>query len=322
MWQQIVSHDGPLLIRFTLIAVALLAALVIPLPQRFNPLYWLSELAARMASKVCRSDRQAGQQQIAGLLATTLLTLPFWLILLFLFELAAYPVFFELAVLYCCMRDLHARTDFQQVTRALLVGDKTRARTLLSRWTSRDTEILSETGIAKTTIELAVTSSAYGSIAAILFYWIGGVPLVLLAVMLKTLEQSWSPVNPQYRHFSAALSHINHGLFWLPVQACRLSLAIQGGPAAIKQFVQLLSYPITQRGYLQICQLAAGILAVELGGARKYQGERVALAKVGPARLPNGRDIARALLLANTSRWCWLGFSLVIPALWILLRMR
>ncbi|QSX34687.1 cobalamin biosynthesis protein [Shewanella avicenniae] len=322
MWQQIVSHDGPLLIRFALIASALVAALVLPLAQRFNPLYWLSELAARMATKVCRAGRSNRQQQIAGVLATLLLLIPFWLIVLFLLELAAYPHFFEFAVLYCCMRDLHARAEFQQVRRALLVSDKATARTLLSRWTSRDTDILSEAGIAKTAIELAVTSAAYGSIAAILFFWLGGVTLVLAAIMLKTLEQCWSPSNPQYRQFSALLTHVNHWLFWLPVQACRLTLAIQGGPAALTQLFNLGKFGLVQRGYLQICQLAAMILSIELGGARKYHGVRIAVDKVGPNKLPTGTDIERALSLANTSRWCWLGFSLIIPALWVLLRLR
>ncbi|MCH1925392.1 cobalamin biosynthesis protein [Shewanella sp. C32] len=322
MLQQLVSQDGPLLLQFGIIALALSFALLVPLPQRFNPLYWFAELGGRMAQKVCRPNRSSRQQLVAGVMAILLLVMPFWLIVLFLLELAAYPSFFELAILYCCMRDLHARRDLTQVSRALLVADKPQARQLLSQWTSRDTEILSEAGIAKTAIELAVTSAAYGSIAVVLFYWIGGVPLVLLALMLKTLEQRWSPANPRYQHFSRGVMWLNHWLFWLPVQACRLSLAIQGGPAALKQWLRLPSFAMAQRGYLQICQLAATVLAIELGGARKYQGERMAVAKVGVPRLPHNSDIQRALSLANTSRWFWLGFSLIIPALWVLLRLR
>lgn len=322
MWQQLLAHDGPLLLKFGIIALALLLAWLLPLPQRFNPLFWLAELAGRMATKVCRPNRSARQQQLAGLMAMILLVLPFWIIALFLLELAAYPSFFELAILYCCMRDLHARRDLSHCGRALLVADKTSARKLLGLWVRRDTDILSEAGIAKTAIELAVTSSAYGSIAVVLFFWIGGVPLVLLALMLKTLEQCWSPSNPRYRDFSRGVTIFNHWLFWLPTQACRLSLAIQGGPQALAQLVRLKGFALSERGYLQICQLAATVLAVELGGARKYQGERIAVAKVGPPRLPHNGDINRALNLANTSRWFWLGFSLILPALWVLLRLR
>ena len=94
-YQQLVEIDGALFEGFLVLFFALLLARLAPLPREMQPLIWFSHLAKQLAAKVNRSERSPSQQATAGFLAMLLLVFPFWAIITFLLELAAFPWFFE-----------------------------------------------------------------------------------------------------------------------------------------------------------------------------------------------------------------------------------
>ncbi|MGL5360915.1 MAG: cobalamin biosynthesis protein CobD/CbiB, partial [Shewanella sp.] len=207
--QQLIETDGALLEGFLVLFLALLLARLAPLPREIHPLMGFSYLAKQLAAKVNRPERSARQQSIAGFLAMLLLAFPFWAIITFLLELAAFPWFFEFLVLYLCLSDASFSHIADEIANALHRQDNASAKALLQPWVNRDTQALSEMGIAKTTIENLATAPIYGSAATIFFFAIAGAPMVLAVRMLKQLELSWPPIQPQYQHFCKVVNNVS-----------------------------------------------------------------------------------------------------------------
>ncbi|MCL1073668.1 cobalamin biosynthesis protein [Shewanella dokdonensis] len=316
---KLLTEDGELLRYFATMLLPLLAVKLLPLPVHLQPLLWLGELANALTAKVLHTNRAANQQALAGILALLLLVLPFWVISSLLLYLAVYPWFFEMLILYFCLQDLRFIRIASEISHTLQAQDKALARRRLSSWVIRDTQELSETGIAKTTIELLVTLPAYRLLANLLAYVLLGAPACLLLAMLWQLQQCWWSQAPKYRYFSQALSWANQLLFWLPLWLWRLSLAINGGfPWLFKRFV-IVQYP-ELTGYQQLCALSAAMLHIELGGPQKYAGNKINSNRYCFGNLPSAPDIDRALSLVKAAMAFWLILLSAIPVIWIALR--
>ncbi|MCG9745536.1 cobalamin biosynthesis protein [Shewanella sp. Isolate8] len=313
--------DSPFYQGAAILLVAIFMALLAPLPREYQAFYWFSLLARSLSAKVARSDRSPGQQRLAGSLSVLLLVLPFWLILSFLLELAAFPWFFECLFLYLCLCDEQFHKVAEETGQALERQDKQRARRLLSQWVYRDTRELSEVGMSKTVIEKLMTTSIYGTVATILFYAVGGAPLVLGARMIKQLEYTWPALNPQYREFGRPAYLLSYLIYWLPTQAWNFTLAIQGGPGALVQMLRPVKSPLPINNHLTTCALAAKVLDTELGGPQKFAGKRVDIARIGTGPKPTPHTISAALKLLRLSKGIWVLSVLLIPSLWAMLRL-
>ncbi|MBW8183624.1 cobalamin biosynthesis protein CobD/CbiB [Shewanella nanhaiensis] len=313
-------NDAPLYQGTLILFISLLLSKIAPLPRAVQPLVAFNYLAKEMASKVNHSNRSHSQQVIAGALSAILLVVPFWAIITFLLQLAAFPWFFEFLVLYICLNDENFNIVAEEVNRALNHEDKTRARKMLAPWLTRDTQELSDVGLSKATIEKLVTTPVYGTVASVLFFILGGAPLVLAARMLKQLELCWLPINPQFRYFSRPVFLLNTLLFALPTWLWNLSLAIQGGPKSLARLFKPVSLNGRIYHELQTCSIAASVLNIELGGPMKFNGVRVNTAKLSHGPLPEKGSIREAIKLARVSHAIWVGFVVVIPMIWAGLR--
>ena len=209
----------------------------------------------------------------------------------------------------------------EEIGQALNRQDKQQARQLLSYWVYRDTSELSEVGLCKTVIEKLLTTSIYGTVATILFFAIGGAPLVLGARMIKQLEYTWPALNPKYREFGRPAYLLSTLIYWLPTQAWNFTLAIQGGPGALMQLLRPTKSPLPVNHYLPTCALAAKVLNTELGGPQKFTGQKVALMRIGTGPKPTPHTINAALKLAKFSKGIWILSLLLLPCLWAILRL-
>lgn len=303
-----------------ILLVAIVLAKAAPLPREAQALVWFSHLAKQLAQKVNHPQRSAQQQSIAGFMALLLIILPFWLIISFLLELAAFPWFFEIVILYLCLCDEHFNRVAEEVQHALEDDDKARARKILAPWSYRDTTELSSIGLAKATIEKMMSTPIYGSVATILFFSVGGAALVLGARMVKQVEYCWPKVNPQYQHFGKASYFLSSVLYFIPTALWNFTLAIQGGPKAIRLLYQLKPSRHPINNHLKTCQLFAQILNLELAGPMKFNGNKVTLERVGSGRLPTAEDINRAIKLTRFTTLIWISTLVTFPAIWALLR--
>lgn len=319
-YQQLVEIDGALFEGFLVLFFALLLARLAPLPREMQPLIWFGHLAKQFATKVNHPHRAIGQQITAGLLAMLLLVFPFWAIITFLLELAAFPWFFEFLVLYLCLSDAGFSQVADEIAKALKRQDNASAKQLLQPWVIRDTQTLSEIGLVKTTIEKLTIAPIYGTAATIFFFALAGAPMVLAVRMLKQLEFSWPPMQPQYRYFCRSVYISTTALLAIPAWLWCLSLAIQGGPSALRA---LFNPPQSQhdvKGYLLSVHLVASILKIELGGPLKLAGVRVDIEKLRYGPQPKSDAIAGAIRLTSRACAIWFSFIIILPLMWAGLR--
>ncbi|MCH4293244.1 cobalamin biosynthesis protein [Shewanella sp. 3B26] len=316
---QLIALDGALFEGFLILLCALPLARLAPLPREMQPLVWFGFLAKELAHKVNHPERGARQQMIAGVMAAVLLVLPFWLIVTFLLDMAAFPWFFEFLILYLCLSDASFVQVADEVHRTLAHGNKEQAKKLLGQYLSRDTAELSEVGIAKATIEKLVTAPIYGTASTVFFFAIAGAPMVLLVRMLKQLELVWPPMVPKFRFFCAPINLLVSVLLYIPSWLWSLSLAIQGGPAGLGAlFSHRRWQPLSNA--IRSAYVAATVLNIELGGPQKFHGSRVAIEKVGAGPLPGAANIGDAIKLSNRACFTWFLFLVFMPVAWVVLR--
>lgn len=316
---QYVSQDTDFYQGAMLLFVSILLARIAPLPRQLQPMVWLQRVAKDLSRKVNHTHRAPSQQIIAGTLASLLLLLPFWAIISFLLQLAAFPVFFEFVVIYLCLNDDHFRQIADEVRIAIGQGNKTRARVVLHPWLNRSTHSLSSIGLSKATIERLLTTPIYGTVATLVFYVVGGVPLVLAARMIKQLELSWPCLSPQYRHFGRPMYLVSTLLFFIPAKLWSLSLAIQGGPKSLLTLFRpgSNSAPLNE---FSTCEVAASVLKIELGGPLKFKETKINLPKMRFGPLPEDKDIGKALKLNSSAFTLWMSALVIIPVIWATLR--
>lgn len=303
-----------------ILLVSLLLSRLASLPREFQPIAWFGILAKELANKVVHSNRSPSQQVIAGTMAAILLILPFWAIVYFLLQLAAFPWFFEFIILYVCLNDDNFKQVAGEVRQALSREDNPLARQLLSLWLYRDTKQLSSVGISKATIEKLVTTPVYGTVSTILFYSLGGAPLVLVTRMIKKLELCWPAINPKFTYFGQPINLLSAALFIIPNWLWNFTLAIQGGPKSILLLFKPLSYRGPLYNCTNTCAIAASVLKVELGGPMKFNNQRVEVTKLIYGPKPDSQDISAAIKLASTGYTLWLIFLILIPLIWAALR--
>ncbi|NRD72957.1 cobalamin biosynthesis protein [Shewanella sp. VB17] len=313
-------HDSSLYQGAITLFVSLLLSKIAPLPRTIQPLAWFNLLGRELAKKVNRRGRSHTQQTIAGTLSTLLLVIPFWAIITFLLQLADFPWLFEFIILYVCLNDENFNLIAKEINHAIKHEDKVLAREILAPWLSRDTKELTIIGLRKATIEKLVTTPVYGTAACVLFFILGGAPLVLAARMLKQLELCWLPFNPHFRYFSLPVYLLNTLIFALPSWLWNITLAVQGGPKSLLTLMR----PITLNGCiyheLNTYAVAASVLNIELGGPMKFNGIKVITNKLIYGQLPGEHAINDAIRLIRMSHSIWVGFVILIPLIWAGLR--
>lgn len=319
-YQQLVEIDGALFEGFLVLFFALLLARLAPLPREMQPLIWFTHLAKQLAAKVNRPERSPSQQATAGFLAMLLLVFPFWAIITFLLELAAFPWFFEFLVLYLCLGDAGFSQVADEIAKALKRQDNASAKKLLQPWVICDTDNLSEVGLTKATIEKLATSPIYGTASTIFFFAIAGAPMVLAVRMIKQLELSWPPIQPQYQHFCRTANSLSTVLLAIPAWLWSLSIAIQGGPRALAKLFSIPKNHPALRGYILSVNLVASILQIELGGPQKLAGQRIDIPRISYGPLPTSDTITPALKLTSRACAIWFSFIILLPLLWAGLR--
>ncbi|MCG9962724.1 cobalamin biosynthesis protein CobD/CbiB [Shewanella cutis] len=319
-YQQLVEIDGALFEGFLVLFFALLLARLAPLPREMQPLMWFSHLAKQLAAKVNRPERAPSQQATAGFLAMLLLVFPFWAIIAFLLELAAFPWFFEFLVLYLCISDAGFSQVADEIAKALKREDNASAKKLLQSWVVRDTDNLSEVGLTKATIEKLATAPIYGTASTIFFFAIAGAPMVLAVRMIKQLELSWPPIQPKYQYFCRTVHTLSTALLAIPAWLWSLSIAIQGGPKALALLFRTSKNHPALRGYVMSVSLVANILRIELGGPQKFSGQRIDVAKVVYGPQPHHEMIAPAIKLTSRACAIWFSFITLLPFIWAGLR--
>ncbi|ATZ72766.1 cobalamin biosynthesis protein [Idiomarina sp. X4] len=288
---------------FGLALLALLAERWFPWPEQWHPFAVLRLMSAYMSGKVNKQGRPSSQQKIAGFLGLLTMLLLVLLPAAIVFAGAEVSLAIGWLILLVSLRQQTTRQATQLAEQHLAKSRKNAARSWLSRVTWRDCDLLSEHGIAKTSIELRATSLLESRFAPLLFWCVGG-PLAALGVrVVAELKEVWPIAQARYRNFGQAtawLYAITHFLpsFFLSVFARAVGLFRRNTP----KLEPLKRNPVFPTIILSWLQSFSYCHKVTLGGPIQAAGIRISRQRFG------GRPAE--LLLPYAAHWqrLWQGF--------------
>lgn len=198
-------------------------------------------------------------------------------------------------------RDLwdHARA----VDDPLQAGELPGARRAVAMMVGRDTDELSESEVARATVETIAESTADGVIAPLLYLAIGGAPLALAYKAINTLDSMIGHRDERYRDFGWASARLDDAANWIPARVAAVLLILGAGVMPhhrprVSQGWRVFwrdggKHPSPNSGRPEAAM--AGVLGVRLGGTNFYGGVRQDRPILGmEGREPEPDDIASA----------------------------
>lgn len=282
-------------------------------PKTYHPLVaygWYVNLIEKLLNRK-KSKRWP------GVLAVCLALLPFiWALYLINSILQFLPfldVLFSVLILYFCIGWRSLGQHARRVSEPLQRGDLAEARYAVSMMVSRNTENLNAEEVATAASESVLENGADAIFAPLFWFWLAGVPGVLIYRLSNTLDAMWGYKNERFFYFGWAAAKLDDVLNWLPARFTALAYALMGSTfnALRCWYKQASQWDSPNAG--PVMASGAGALNTQLGGAAMYHGvlhKRPVLGSGKPATLAT---IEQACVLINYSLILWL---LVFITLW------
>ena len=246
------------------LAVAVVLQMLIPIPKSLK-LEGLAPIFTGLARKVNRPGISTSQRAFAGFILPTLI----------LFVLDLKFVQDRSVVVY----------------RALHEGFKDKAKDLLSDIVLRETQPLSEMGIAKACSESAILRIFSGWFAVMVWYFIAGIEGATLMQTVNIMSRSFNyKLQGNYR-FGKPIFIVHQTLLFIPAIVLMFVLVFSKNPIrhVVCGFDGFSRYPAPVSG--MVLGAVGGALNLTLGGPRYYQGEILRLPKVGGELNPDRQSI-------------------------------
>ncbi|MBS0172142.1 MAG: cobalamin biosynthesis protein CobD [Nitrospira sp.] len=175
-------------------------------------------------------------------------------------------------------RDLYDHV--QAVTGALAAGDLAGARKAVAMIVGRDSAALTESEIARATVETIAESASDGIIAPLVYLSLGGAPLALAYKAVNTLDSMIGHRDERYEHFGWASARLDDVVNWVPARLTGGFIALAAGLSTgqwhrIHESWYILhrdgdKHPSPNSGQPEAAM--AGALGVQLGGRNYYDG--------------------------------------------------
>ena len=217
------------------------------------------------------------------------------------------------------------RVESTKVRRELERGDLPAARRAVSMIVGRDTDCLTEEGVAKAAVETVAENSSDGVIAPLFYLAIGGAPLGLCYKAVNTLDSMVGYKNDKYLDFGCASAKLDDVWNFVPARLAALVTVLasflcgldgKNGWRIFRRDRKKSASPNSA----QTESVYAGALGLQLLGDAVYFGKTVRKAPIGESlRAIAPRDIARANRLLYVSAACFLVLSLAARAAVVLL---
>lgn len=249
------------------------------------------------------STRETLKGKLLGTLAWCLLVLPLPLIYFYqLNNLIWYwQILLDAIVIYLAigLNSLHQHA--MQVYQPLNAGDLTTARCFTGYLVSRDTSKLTEQEMSRATIESMLENGHDSVIASLLYYLIGGAPLVILHRFANTLDAMWGYKNSRFNDFGYASARLDDVLGFLSGKCCTLLYALQGlkKGSTIKAIVNAYRQGNQYKSHNGGWVMAAGatVMNRQLGGSAIYHGKTINSLILGCGDSVTTKDIPMSLLV-------------------------
>ncbi len=213
----IISH--PALQPWLILCAVLCFERIWPLATRVDPMSFVRFLGERMAVKVQpKQGAPKNQHVISGALAAFMIIAPNLAILIIFREFVYYPALFDACILYVCLQFSTYIKRSQQIKKALKLKKKSLSKSLLKPMVLRETEMLSEVGVTKATIESLLLRFHYQAIVVWFWFILLGPFTALTYRVCYELHHSWSTKLPQYEYFGKPVAKFVFVLQWVPIR--------------------------------------------------------------------------------------------------------
>lgn len=189
----------------------------------------------------------------------------------------------------------------------------TQARAACAMIVSRDTDTLSRSELATAAVETVVENANDAVIAPLFWFFVAGLPGILLFRVANTLDAMWGYRSQRYRWFGRFAARADDVLAYIPA---RLTVALFS-------LIDSRAYAVARRDGRSwyspnsglVMAAGAGALDLQLGGPAYYDGHMKGRPLLGTGRLPEPQDIPRALALVKRAYLLLLGLMLIVGAL-------
>jgi adenosylcobinamide-phosphate synthase len=274
-----------------------------PLPTRVDPMSFVRFLGERMASRVKpKTSAPNSQHAISGTLAAFMIIAPNLVILIIFREFVYYPALFDACILYICLQFSSHLQRSQQIRKAQILEKKSLSKSLLAPMVLRETDMLSEVGVTKATVEGLLLRFHYQSIVTWFWFILLGPFTALTYRVCYELHHSWNTKLPQYEYFGKAVATFVFILQWLPIRlSAFISIFIARGVRIvtyIRQHRIARSISETQGAIvLRACHYA---LDINLSGPLFYRNTKHSDANKYRRTKYIGKGEPREIVISNT----------------------
>ncbi|MCD8212225.1 MAG: adenosylcobinamide-phosphate synthase CbiB [Oscillospiraceae bacterium] len=214
-----------------------------------------------------------------------------------------HPILAFLLQIFWCWQCLAMRglgKESRRVCKYLSGGRLERARKAVGRIVGRDTDELTEEGVARAAVESVAENFSDGEIAPLLWFLVGGAPLALCYKAVNTMDSMMGYKNPSYLYFGRRAAKLDDIANWIPARLSALLLIAAARPAGADAQGAMRIWRRDRRNHpspnsAQAESAMAGALDIQLGGPARYSGRLEEKPTVGdPLRPVTPDEISRA----------------------------
>lgn len=300
---------------FTVLLFALFIDHVIGEPLRFHPLVFFGNLANKIERKLNRGSNK--RRFLNGIIAWCLLVLPLPLLYCWLMLILPYYAMWALNVyvVYWAVALNSLQQHGMQIYQPLIDDNIVQARHYCGYIVSRDTSELDEQAISRATTESMLENGHDGVTATLIYFVLGGAPLVIIHRLSNTLDAMWGYRNEQYNYFGKCSARLDDLLGFISGKMTALLFVAIGffngtGLTALRNaFIQSLHYKSHNGGWVMAS--GATVIKVRLGGAAVYFGKTIHSPQLGEGEIVQSKHIKASLTLVKQGVWVWLAIVFI-----------
>ena len=274
--------------------------------QIYHPIRIIGNLIAVLEKGIRKVFPKTSKGELAGgTVLVVLVVLICTAVPAALLGLAAWihPVVYWLLASFWCWQILATKslkTESMKVYAPLKEGDLPAARRAVAMIVGRDTERLTEEGVAKAAVETVAENTSDGIVAPLIFLALGGPALGFFYKAVNTMDSMVGYKNERYLYFGRTAARLHDVLNFLPSRISAwlmiLAAAILGmdGKNAKRIYLRDRKNHASPNS-AQTEAVMAGALRVQLAGDAWYFGELYKKPTIGdPFRAVEPEDIVRA----------------------------
>lgn len=274
--------------------------------QIYHPIRIIGNLIAVLEKGIRKVFPKTSKGELAGgTVLVVLVVLICTAVPAALLGLAAWihPVVYWLLASFWCWQILATKslkTESMKVYAPLKEGDLPAARRAVAMIVGRDTERLTEEGVAKAAVETVAENTSDGIVAPLIFLALGGPALGFFYKAVNTMDSMVGYKNERYLYFGRTAARLDDVLNFLPsrISAWLMILAAtilgMDGKNAKRIYLRDRKNHASPNS-AQTEAVMAGALRVQLAGDAWYFGELYKKPTIGdPFRAVEPEDIVRA----------------------------